>query len=128
MKTFLGLLKALIAIVRRFFKRHPEFVTLPIALCVWLVSVPVLRMLDATAAVFDAGIFQIPVFSTIQMLVYLAVAWAVLKLVFGRFYKFMRNEMKWNFEQLTPWQKLKLAYSVYFLLFASLVLLARSIA
>lgn len=126
METFKSFLLAVLATIRGFFKQHHELITLPIALVLWLLSVPVLRTIDPTAAVFDAGIFQIPLFSIIQMLVFLSVAWIILKIVFGQFYRFLRQEMKYNFYMLTPWQKLKLSYSIYFLLLAALVMLARS--
>lgn len=123
MKTFL---LAILATISRFFKRYHELITLPIAFGLWLISVPVLRYMDPTAAVFDAGIFQVPIFSIIQLLVFLSVAWIILKIVFGNFYRFIINDMKSKFTELTPWQQLKISYSVYFLLVAALVLLAKS--
>lgn len=126
MNPFNSFLLAVLATIRGFFKKYHELITLPIALGLWLVSVPVLRTLDPTAATFDAGIFQIPIFAVIQLLLFLSAAWIILKLVFGQFHRFLIFEMKSNFSQLTPWQRLKIAYSVYFLLVAALVLLARS--
>lgn len=119
-------MKTVIKAIRGFFKKYHELITLPIAILLWIVSVPVLRAIDPTAATFDAGIFQIPVFSLIQLLLFLSAAWIILKLVFGQFHRFLIFEMKYNFSQLTPWQRIKLAYSIYFLLVAALVLLTRS--
>ena len=56
METFKSFLLAVLATIRGFFKQHHELITLPIALVLWLLSVPVLRTIDPTAAVFDAGI------------------------------------------------------------------------
>ena len=55
--------------IKRFFKKYHEFMTLPVVFAVWLLSIGVLRWMDPTAAVFDAGIFQIPLFAIIQFVI-----------------------------------------------------------
>jgi len=111
----------------KLFNKHPELITLPIALLVWVLSIFLLRWLDPTSGTFDAGIFQIPLFSIIQFLVFVSVAWLVLGLVFGTFKKYLKTNMKSDFQKLEPWQKIKLSYSVFFLLLAVLAYLAKTL-
>ena len=56
--------------IKDFFKRFPEIYSVPIALVVWVLSIPLLRLFDNTSAVYDAGVFQVIIFSIIQLLVY----------------------------------------------------------
>jgi hypothetical protein len=111
----------------KFFKRYPELLTIPAGFIVWMLSVHVLRFFDPTSGVFDAGVFQIPIFAIIQFFVYVSIAWLMLGVIFGTFKKYLLNEMKYDFRKLEPWQKLKLSYSVFFLLVVLLAYLARTL-
>ena len=111
----------------KIFKKHPELITIPSAVLVWIVSVSVLRALDPTSGVFDSGIFQIPIFSIIQAFIYISVAWIILTLVFGTFKKYLTIQLKSDFQELKPWQRLKLSYSLFFALVALLAYLARTL-
>ena len=64
--------------IKAFFKRFPEIYSVPIALVVWVLSIPLLRLLDNTSAVYDAGVFQVIIFSIIQLLVYASFSWLVM--------------------------------------------------
>ena len=114
--------------IKRFFKKYHELMTIPVSILIFILSIPFLRWLDPTAAVFDAGVFQIIPVSTIQLVLFLAVAWAMLGIVFGNHRKYLVNEMKTDFENLQPWQKLKLTYSIFFLLVALLAYMAKTVA
>lgn len=127
MKPFLHFILAVLASIRSFLKKYHELVTIPIAFVIWMLSVHVLRWMDPTAAVFDAGVFQIPIFAIIQLVIYLAIVWIILGIVFGNFRRYLIKEMKNDFKNLQPWQKLKLSYSVFFLLLAVLAYLARTL-
>jgi len=111
----------------QFFKSHPEFISIPVLILLWIISIPVLRMADPVSATFDAGVFQVPIFTVFQFLLYVATAWYVLKLLFGTFYKYLISRMKTDFNDLTKWQKIKLSYSIFFLLLALLAYLARTL-
>lgn len=111
----------------QFFKSHPEFISIPVLILLWIISIPVLRMADPVSATFDAGVFQVPIFTVFQFLLYVATAWYVLKLLFGTFYKYLSSKMKTDFNDLTKWQKIKLSYSIFFLLLALLAYLARTL-
>ena len=107
--------------------KYPELLLIPAAIVLWVISIFVLRFIDPTSGVFDAGVFQIPIFSIIQFFIYVAIAWFTLGVVFGTFKKYLKIEMKSDFQFLTKWQKIKLSYAVFFSLLALLAYLARTL-
>lgn len=121
MKNFLN---AIITAIKSFLKKYPETLSIPAALGIWIASITVLRWFEPTSAVFDAGVFQIPIFSILQLLVYLSIAWLVMGLLFGTARKFLKNDLKTTFTLLSSWEKLKFAYGVFFLLLFCLVALS----
>jgi len=110
-----------------FFKKHPEILFLAAAMIVWILSTPVLRFFDETAGVFDAGIFQIPIFAVIEYCIYGSTAWFTLKILFPTIRKYLQNEFKNDFKELTKWQKSLLSLCVFFALVAALVFLATTL-
>ena len=114
--------------LKRFFKKYHELLTIPAAILIFILSIPFLRWLDPTAAIFDAGVFQIIPVSTIQLVLFLAVAWAMLGIVFGRIRRYLQNEMKNDFEKITPWERQKLAYFIFFALAFLLAYMAKTVA
>lgn len=124
MKTIKNFLLMMLAAIKSFFKRYPEILTVPAALVVWILSVHFLRFLDPTAAVFDAGVFQVPIFAIIQLLVYASIAWLVLGLLFGTYKKYLLHDLKNDFKFLTKWQKITISYAIFFSLLLSLVALS----
>jgi hypothetical protein len=110
------------------FKKYPELLSIPVALLIWVASIHILRFFDETSAVFDAGIFQIPVFAIIQFFLYVSMAWLTLKLIYGTFREYLQVDFKNDFKNLTGWQKIKLSYFVFFSLLAALVFLARTLS
>ena len=114
--------------MKTFFKKYHELLTIPVAIILFILSVPVLRWFDPTAAVFDAGVFQIMILSTIQLVIYLAIAWFMLKIVFGHHRKYLQTQMKEDFNNLQPWERQKLSYSIFFLLVALLAYMAKTVS
>jgi hypothetical protein len=121
MKRFLN---AIIMALVTFIKKYPEILSVPAAMAVWIASVTVLRWFDPTSAVFDAGVFQIPIFAALQLFIYISIAWLVLGLVFGTMRKFLVTDLKTHFSNLSSWKKLKLAYGLFAFLLFCLVLLS----
>ena len=117
-------MKKIINYIKGLFKKYPEILSIPIALVAWVLSVRFLRIIDQTTAVYDAGVFQVIIFAVIQLFVYVSVAWLTLGLVFGTFRKYLIENMKNEFQKLTSWQKIRLSYTVFFLLLLSLVVLS----
>ena len=117
-------MKKIINYIKGMFKKYPEVLSVPFALLVWILSVRFLRIIDKTTAVYDAGVFQVIIFAVIQLFVYVSVAWLTLGLVFGTFRRYLIENMKNEFQKLTSWQKIRLSYSVFFLLLLALVVLS----
>ena len=107
-----------------FLKRYPELLTIPLAFIVWVLSIRVLRWCDPTSGIFDAGVFQIPIFAVLQLFVYASIAWLVMGLLFGTFRRYLLTELKPNFQKLTPWQKIKISYGIFLSLLFALVALS----
>ena len=105
-------------------KKYPEVYTLPMAFCLWIVSASLLRWIDPTAAVYDAGVLQIPLFSILLLFTFLSVSWLTMGLLFGTARKFLKTQLKESFIKLKPWEQIKYSTGIFFLLFFSLVLLS----
>ncbi|MEI8086565.1 MAG: hypothetical protein WCG93_10160 [Paludibacter sp.] len=114
--------------MKNFFKKYHELLTIPAVILLFILSIPVLRWFDPTAAVFDAGVFQIMILSMIQLVIYLSVAWFMLKIAFGHHRRYLQTGMKNDFDNLEKWQKLKLTYSIFFLLVALLAYMAKTVS
>lgn len=106
-----------------------EVITLPFAMLLWYYSADLIRFFDPTAAAYDGGIFQIILFTVIQVLVYNAVAWLIIKITFPDIYKyldsFLEANLKLSREHITVWEKSKIALWLFTLYFLALVVLAR---
>jgi hypothetical protein len=120
-----AILKPIFDFFRKLHKRNPQILLLIVMLFVWVVSIPILQLIDPTSGVFDAGIFQIPVFTIILFVIFLLVSWVTMKMIFGELHRFAKGKIKESFKSLTAWQQIVIFYSVYFALFFALVLLAR---
>ena len=104
------------------YKANPQILWIPILFVVWAVSVPLLRLIDPTAAVFDAGIFQIPLYGVILLVFALFITWHTVRIIFGTIQKYLKTEFKTDFIKLTKWQKITLSFSVFFALLFVLAL------
>lgn len=120
-------LKNIWAGIAGYFKKFPELLAIPIGLGIWVLSITVLRWLDPTSGTFDAGVFQIPIFSVIQFFVYTSIAWLALRLLYGTLSRYLRYEFKSDFKELSKWQKIKLSYFAFFYLLAVLAYLAKTL-
>jgi hypothetical protein len=75
--------------VLKFFRTWNEVLTLPIALALWYFSPVILRSFDPTAAVYDAGVFQIILFGVIKFLIASFFAWLTIKLQWPKLYRML---------------------------------------
>ena len=107
------------------YKANPQILWIPILFIIWAIVAPILRWIDPTAAIFDLGIFMIPVYAIIIFLISTFFVWLFLKKVYGTIYKYLKDEtgFKKDFETLTSCQKIIISLSVFFLLLFSLVAL-----
>lgn len=110
------LLNFLATFFKNEYKQNPQILWLLILLIIWAVSIPILRWIDPTAAVFDAGIFQIPIYGTILFVFALFISWQVLRVIYSSMHTYLKTEFKNDFKTLLPWQKTLVSLSVFFLL------------
>jgi hypothetical protein len=126
-------MKDILRKVRKFLRDWHELITLPIAMLLWVYSPTFLRWIDPTAASYDAGIFQIILFAIIELMVFNAVVWIIIKLTFPDVYKYLDEFLEKNLkykssdQQISIWEKSKLVLWLFTLYFAAIVLLARAI-
>jgi len=97
-----------------FVKKHPEILAIPVGLIVWKISIYILRILDPTTGVYDAGIFQIPIFAVIEAFIYISIAWLILKLIFGTVRRYIQGDFKKDFSELDVWKKIRFSYAIFF--------------
>src|SRR5574344_1780664 len=103
------------------YKANPQILWIPITFIIWAIIAPILRWIDPTAAIFDLGIFMIPVYAIIIFLISTFFVWLFLKKVYGTIYKYLKDHsgFKKDFEKLTACQKIIISLSVFFLLLFS---------
>lgn len=109
----------LIKAITGFLKRWPELLGLPLALLIFLLSAPLLRLLDPTAAVYDLGILQKIFLGVITLLALNAAVFMGIKFNFPTVYSYYKRLLIVEFFQITPWQRILLFLSLYSLLFVA---------
>lgn len=111
----------------QFILKWNELLTIPLAFVLWWLSAPLLRTVDPTAGVYDAGIFQIILFALIAFLIFQAMAWITLKLSFPNVYKWLDDQLGMHINNgiLSPWEKAKIVLWLFSLFLLSMVFLAR---
>lgn len=100
---------------------------LPVLILVWWISPSLLRFIDPTAATYDAGIFQVILFTIIQFLTYNMVAWIVIRLTFPSVFNYFQKLFINDFKSIQIWHKLVLSLSLYCFLLLELAILSRVI-
>jgi hypothetical protein len=89
-----------------------------------------LHWIDPTAATYDAGIFQIILFTTIQILFYNGLAWILIKLTWPGMYKFLDSSLEEKAlanESISEWEKCKMVLWIFTIYFMAIILLSRVI-
>ena len=105
------------------YKKNPQILWIPILFVIWAIVTPIIRWIEPTAAIFDLGIFMIPVYSIIIFLISTFFVWFFLKKVYGSIYTYLKSDFKNDFNNIQPWAKIVISLSVFFLLLFSLVAL-----
>ena len=126
MKTLKNIINIALSKVSNFLKTYPELLSIPAGFIAWLLIKAALQV-DPENAPLDEGIFMIIPFSFIQFTIYLFISWMYFGVLFGTFRKYMKLDMKTDFNNLTPWQKIIISYSVFFALVFSLVSLSTAL-
>lgn len=105
-----------------------ELWTIPTAVVVFFLSIPVLRWLDPSSGTYDAGILQKILFAVIAVLVFNGLAWAGMRMVWKEMFKYFQSpEFKTDFNALSPIQKICVGLSVFALYLLVLVILAMAV-
>lgn len=113
--------------VKSFLKRWNELLTIPLGFLLWFYSPAFLRWLDPTAAMFDAGIFQLILFAIIGALILGGVNWLIIKLNFPGIYHYIDNELEKDLWKISTKYRVGYALLFYFVHFLLIVLLVRAI-
>jgi hypothetical protein len=106
-----------------------EFITVPLAFILWYLSPLLLRNIDPTSATYDAGIFQVIIFTTIQMLIYNGIIWFILKITWPKLYNFLDDifEGEGEIKGLSTWERVKMVLFIFAIYFIGIILLSRVI-
>lgn len=114
-----------------FLSRWIEIVTIPIGITLWYFSDEFLRFIDPTSASYDAGVFQIILFSIIQFFIYTGVIWIYIKITFPKVYKYLDDvlgeNLNKNNNKMTQWEKSKIVLWLFSLFFIGIIILSRVI-
>ncbi|MGQ1889134.1 hypothetical protein ACT29H_01700 [Thermophagus sp. OGC60D27] len=115
-ESIVNILKRSWSVIR---KRWNEYVPFLAALVAWALSGPVLRMIDPTAGVDDAGLFQALLFGLVIYYAATAFSWVALRIIFPEIGRFVDNYLGQLFSVHTNntfrlWYSLAL-FAVYFL-------------
>lgn len=108
----------------RFFQKWHEVAGLIVAMLLWYFSPQLLRSVDQTAAVLDAGVLQLLLFAIIGILVGHFIVRMGMRFGWPTLDDYLKTEFKHDFNQISKWEKLKLSCAVFFcLLFAFVALM-----
>lgn len=108
-----------------------EYISIPLALFIWWASPTFLRLIDGTAAIYDAGVFQVILFTIIQLLVYNGVVWIIIKLTFPGIYNFLDSVLEEKIlgnGSISQWEKVKLTLWIFSIYFIGIILLSHVIS
>lgn len=85
-----------------------------------------LHRVDPTSAALDAGVLHIPYVAAISYAFLKAIVWVTLRLDFPFLWRYMEDNLISDFEKLTSWRRIQIAFGSYLalLLFFALVLMA----
>ncbi len=114
-------------IIQIFKEWKEEFFSIPLSLIIFFISPYFLRWLDPTTGTYDAGIFQIIIFATISLLMYNGLTWMGIKQVFPEIFTYFQDKFKTDFQQLEPWQKIKISLFIWAFFLLCFVFLSRAL-
>lgn len=107
-----------------------EYISIPLAILIWWISPVFLHWVDPTASLYDAGIFQVIIFTVIQFLIYHGVVWIMIKASWPGMYHFLDDTLEekiLNNGSISAWEKCKMVLWIFSLYFAGIIFLSRVI-
>jgi hypothetical protein len=97
----------------KFLKDWNELAGLPLALILFMISPSILRLVDPTAATFDAGVLQVIILGVIAFLVASALSWLMVKLTFPQLYRYLDEVFELEIIKASCDKHSFIAFSVY---------------
>jgi hypothetical protein len=113
-----------ILIAKQVSQLWPGMYGVPFLLIAWILSPYFLRLLDSTAATFDAGVLQIYLYAAIGIVLFNDLSFLGIKMNFPVVFQFYKEEAGKAFKDLTSWQKIVTLVVLYLGLLLAFVLLA----
>jgi hypothetical protein len=115
--------------IATFLRRWKEYLPLTVALMVWIVAGPVIRLISPTSGTDDAGLIQALLFGLVLFFAACAFSWFALRTVFPSVGKYVDDEMGDEIGYLADpktkiWVSVTL-FAIYFL--GAIIVLSNSI-
>ncbi len=115
-------------ILIKLLRRFNEYLPLLIALPVWWFSGRVTRMIDPTAGVDDAGLFQALVFGLVLYFAACAFSWMAMRIVFPTITRFVDNYIASVFvTKLRDHQRVWVALALFAIYFFGAIMIFSSV-
>jgi hypothetical protein len=104
-----------------------EYAATIVAVLLFFVTPPMIRLIDPTAGIYDAGVLQNINLTIISFCIYMTVTWTVIKNIWPDIGEYAKSGLFGvDFKNITSWQRLKVFLCLYLSLFALLAILSRS--
>ena len=108
-----------------FIPLRKEFIGIIIVLTAFLVFPYIIRQLDITAAAIDPGIISAVILAAVAILIFKALTWWLIKVIWPVFADFSEQQFESNFRSMQSGQKVIIYLSFYMLiLYAFVVVLS----
>lgn len=92
-----------------------------IIIAVFLLFPYLVRLIDDSAAAIDPGIFSAVILSISSVLIFQAVTWWIIRVIWQVFHIYSTYHFENNFKSLEPWQKVIIYLGFYLLVLYSFV-------
>ena len=114
--------------MRKFLKTYNEWISLPLAVLLFILAPQIYRLYDPTAGAFDLGYFHSLIFAVIGLNIASGISWLMFKMNFPHLYRFWDDGLEaLLMERHSEWEHRKHAalYSmvIYLAYFLAIILL-----
>ena len=103
------------------FPLRKEMLGILIIILIFLLFPYMVRTIDVTAAALDPGIFSAIILAVSAVLIFKAVTWWLIKIIWPVFAKFSDKYFEWQFISLSGLQKVLIYLGFYLLIFYAFV-------
>lgn len=122
-------MKHRLLIILKFLKNWNELISVPIAIVLWFVVPDFVRLIDPTAAFYDAGVLQQILYAVIAVFIFHGLAWLIIKLTFPKVYDYLDNilEETLNSPYSSQWEHTKTVLFLFALYFLAFILTLKTL-